>query len=218
MARQTCEDACYTLEEGHVVLDFINTAYVLFDDDAPFGYQPYDEHLTDLGALAAWGAQIGLLEPSDVAALESALLPVRLDELITFRESLRRVLRAHIHEHPVPEESLEIVNRTIRPVLRYTRITPVDDGFRVRMDCGGPTGDPNLVIDRVLWAVSQSALSLLTNPAEMNMVTECPGEDCGYLFRDTSHGRRRWCSMKSCGNRAKVQRFRDRQREVLVPA
>jgi predicted RNA-binding Zn ribbon-like protein len=214
MATPTCEDACYTLEEGHVVLDFINTAYVIFDDTAPFGYQQTDEHLTDLAKLAEWGARIGLLEVTDVAALQNAILPARLDELITFREALRRVFRAHIHGEPVPDECLAIVNSTIRPVLRYTRITPVDDGFRVRMDCGGPTGDPDLVIDRVLWAVSQSAISLLTNPAELQMVTECPGDDCGHLFRDTSHGRRRWCSMKSCGNRAKVQRFRDRQRET----
>jgi len=48
------------------------------------------------------------------------------------------------------------------------------------------------------------------------MIRECPGEDCGYLFRDTSRGRRRWCSMKTCGNRAKVQRFRDRQKHDHV--
>lgn len=215
MPAQTREDACYTLEEGHVVLDFINTSYIVFDDAAPYGYRPTDESLTDLPALAAWGARIDLLEPSDVATLEHALLPNRLAELIAFREALRRVIRAHIHEQPAPEECLDIVNQSIRPVLRYTRITPFEgDGFRVQMDCGGPTGDPDLVIDRVLWAVSQSAISLLTNVDELAMVQECPGEECGYLFRDTSHGRRRWCSMKTCGNRAKVQRFRDRQRDV----
>lgn len=214
MPAKTSDDCCYTLEEGHVVLDFINTAYVLFDDSAPYGYESTDEHLTDLSALASWGADIGLLDETDVTALSNAILPERLAELITLREALRRVVRAYIHEQSVPEECLDIVNRMIRPVLRYTRITPVDEGFRVRMDCGGPTGDPNLVVDRVLWAVSQSAINLLTNPKELDMVQECPGDDCGYLFRDTSHGRRRWCSMKSCGNRAKVQRFRDRQKET----
>src|SRR5690606_11769667 len=78
MPAQTRDDACYTLEEGHVVLDFINTSYIVFDDAAPYGYRPTDESLTDLPALAAWGAQIGLLEPSDVATLEHALLPNRL--------------------------------------------------------------------------------------------------------------------------------------------
>ncbi len=216
MPSKTSDDCCYTLEEGHVVLDFINTAYIEFDDDAPYGYRflPDAVDLTDPAALANWGAGIGLLDETDVQALKSAILPERLAELVTLREALRRVFRAHIHAKPVPEECLDIVNAMIRPVLRYTRVTPVDEGFRVRMDCGGPTGDPSLVVDRVLWAVSQSAINLLTNPKELDMVQECPGDDCGYLFRDTSHGRRRWCSMKSCGNRAKVQRFRDRHKET----
>jgi predicted RNA-binding Zn ribbon-like protein len=216
MATKTCEDACYTLEEGHVVLDFINTAYTRFDDDAPYGYEPVEEHLTGIAALAEWSARLGLLEADEAALLAEAELPGRLEQLLDLREALRRVFRAHIHAQPMPGECLDAVNTAIRPVLRYTRIEPAEEGFRVRMDCGGPTGDPSLVLDRVLWAVSQSAIALLTNPKELEMVEECPGDDCGYLFRDTSHGRRRWCSMRSCGNRAKVQRFRDRQREEAV--
>ena len=216
MATKTCEDACYTLEEGHVVLDFINTGYTRFDDDAPYGYEPVDEHLQDVPALAEWGAKIGLLDPDEAALLAEADLSDRLEALKELREALRRVFRAHIHEQRVPEECLEAVNVAIRPVLRYTRLERVEEGFWVRMDCGGPTGDPGLVFDRIIWAVSQSALSLLTDPKELGMVEECPGDDCGYLFRDTSHGRRRWCSMRSCGNRAKVQRFRHRHREEAV--
>ncbi|MCE7985865.1 MAG: hypothetical protein DYG89_32200 [Caldilinea sp. CFX5] len=41
---------------------------------------------------------------------------------------------------------------------------------------------------------------------------QCEDErGCGFLFIDTSKNRsRRWCSMESCGNRAKVQRHRRR--------
>ena len=42
-----------------------------------------------------------------------------------------------------------------------------------------------------------------------------PGADlftcdlCGWLFIDSSRGRRRrWCSMKTCGNQAKAARYR----------
>jgi hypothetical protein len=41
------------------------------------------------------------------------------------------------------------------------------------------------------------------------------------VFEDTSRGgRRRWCDMQSCGNRAKVRRFRSRKRaeELAVDA
>ncbi|TIU06903.1 MAG: CGNR zinc finger domain-containing protein, partial [Mesorhizobium sp.] len=36
----------------------------------------------------------------------------------------------------------------------------------------------------------------------------CPR--CGWLFLDTSRGgKRRWCSMRTCGNREKVSRHRE---------
>jgi predicted RNA-binding Zn ribbon-like protein len=38
-------------------------------------------------------------------------------------------------------------------------------------------------------------------------IRSCPR--CGWLFVDTSRGgRRRWCSMKTCGNREKISRHR----------
>ncbi|MGE5829869.1 MAG: CGNR zinc finger domain-containing protein [Micromonosporaceae bacterium] len=37
-------------------------------------------------------------------------------------------------------------------------------------------------------------------------MSACPGEICGWLFADP-RGRRRWCSMAWCGNRAKARRY-----------
>lgn len=42
-------------------------------------------------------------------------------------------------------------------------------------------------------------------------VAACPGEGCGWLFLNTS-GRRRWCQMAVCGNRAKQAAFAQRRR------
>jgi predicted RNA-binding Zn ribbon-like protein len=42
----------------------------------------------------------------------------------------------------------------------------------------------------------------------------CANHGCRWVFEDSSRaGRRRWCDMSTCGNRAKVRRFRSRQRE-----
>jgi predicted RNA-binding Zn ribbon-like protein len=39
------------------------------------------------------------------------------------------------------------------------------------------------------------------------MIEQCEGDVCGWLFLDRSPaGRRRWCSMRDCGNRAKARR------------
>jgi predicted RNA-binding Zn ribbon-like protein len=43
----------------------------------------------------------------------------------------------------------------------------------------------------------------------------CANDGCRWVFEDTSRGgRRRWCDMSSCGNRAKVRRFRSKRRSA----
>lgn len=46
---------------------------------------------------------------------------------------------------------------------------------------------------------------------DVNSVRACPGHDCGWLFLDP-RGRRRWCTMAVCGNRAKARRHAARTR------
>jgi predicted RNA-binding Zn ribbon-like protein len=42
----------------------------------------------------------------------------------------------------------------------------------------------------------------------------CANEGCRWVFEDASRaGRRRWCDMATCGNRAKVRRFRSKRRD-----
>jgi predicted RNA-binding Zn ribbon-like protein len=71
-----------------------------------------------------------------------------------------------------------------------------------------PANAPDL--DLPLLAVAWSAAGLLTSPAART-VGACPGDGCGWLFTDP-RGRRRWCSMAMCGNRAKARRHTARQR------
>lgn len=43
----------------------------------------------------------------------------------------------------------------------------------------------------------------------------CAQPDCRWAFVDeTRNGRRTWCSMRTCGNRNKVSRYRERSRSV----
>jgi predicted RNA-binding Zn ribbon-like protein len=49
---------------------------------------------------------------------------------------------------------------------------------------------------------------------QTNRFRVCANDGCRWVFEDTSRsGRRRWCDMTTCGNRAKVRRFRSRRRE-----
>lgn len=78
------------------------------------------------------------------------------------------------------------------------RLTASDDGVRVAI--AGIDGPHRLAVDAVVDAVD-----LLSDRPER--IRSCNHEDCTLWFLDTSKaGRRRWCSMEQCGNRAKARR------------
>ncbi|MGW6297334.1 CGNR zinc finger domain-containing protein [Peribacillus butanolivorans] len=63
--------------------------------------------------------------------------------------------------------------------------------------------------DVLLSLIAFNALTLIeTN--KLPSLKRCSNPDCVLLFIDES-GRRKWCSMKICGNRKKVARFQHRK-------
>jgi len=85
------------------------------------------------------------------------------------------------------------------------RLGPVDDGaWRLTW----PAADTRAV----RFAVAVDAIALLADPARLARVHRCPGPACGWLFLNTS-GRRRWCSMSTCGSRVKMRRLYARRRQ-----
>ena len=64
-----------------------------------------------------------------------------------------------------------------------------------------PVGQPS---DALASLVAMDALRLLVS-GELRTLHRCGNPDCVLLFMDAS-GRRKWCSMKICGNRIKVAR------------
>lgn len=66
--------------------------------------------------------------------------------------------------------------------------------------------------------VVESAAEALVN-GELERVRRCADGRCPRVFFDsTRNGRRRWCDMATCGNRAKAARFRARERDVTGSA
>jgi predicted RNA-binding Zn ribbon-like protein len=61
---------------------------------------------------------------------------------------------------------------------------------------------------QALSAMAREAVALF-DEEQRERVRECAAEDCGLVFYDESRSNnRRWCSMKRCGNRAKVRTHR----------
>lgn len=69
--------------------------------------------------------------------------------------------------------------------------------------------------EQMLMPVALAAAELFAH-GDFDLVRGCEGPDCVLHFYDrTKSHRRRWRSMATCGNRAKVQTFRARQRGEL---
>lgn len=54
------------------------------------------------------------------------------------------------------------------------------------------------------------SLSELIESGDINKLSHCANDGCPLLFIN-KNGRRKWCSMKICGNRAKVERFESKK-------
>lgn len=67
--------------------------------------------------------------------------------------------------------------------------------------------------DALVVTLAREAVQLFGGDAA-GLIRQCQSPTCTLYFVDTSRrGDRRWCSMLACGNKAKVQEFRKRQRE-----
>lgn len=77
----------------------------------------------------------------------------------------------------------------------------------------GPDGHAHLQggVSALLTTLAGEAVLLLGGD-QATRIRRCEADGCAMLFLDTSRsGERRWCSMKRCGNKAKVAEFRKRK-------
>lgn len=188
---------------GSICLDFVNTVGGWISSGAKRDYADriLGEKFENLGDLAEWGRLAGIVTATEARDLAGDPGTALLDQAIWFREALYRVAKSLVEGWAPPAADLELVNREIAAAETHRRLA-FSHGKLVR------TWNDASASKRILWTVAESASELLPSP-EAASLRQCPGEECGWLFLDTSRNHaRRWCQMKICGNRAKVRRFR----------
>lgn len=103
------------------------------------------------------------------------------------------------------DRALRAASPTYRLVATYRLVgaRPSHAGVQTRFDPDGPLA--------ALTPIALSAVEV-AGSADPGRLRDCDAEDCTRWFVDTSKGgRRRWCSMARCGNRAKAARYRRRR-------
>lgn len=176
------------LVSGRLCLDFLNTA------DWSSAGDVVHEKLTDQKDLAIWCRAIDLGKQPDMKGQAA------MDELKAFRASLRCLFLAAIMGKKPKKKDLTRFNQVFEFGTSFAPLTMRRGALAFNKDLS------------VVQTIGLSALAALTQPTEIGRVEVCPSDGCGWLFLDESKNRRRrWCSMETCGNRAKARRHYQRQ-------
>jgi predicted RNA-binding Zn ribbon-like protein len=185
-------------------LDFCNT--LEFSRGVP------EEHLPTVDVALQWLMDHDLLHRAarqaeasrfaeDPAAGERSLARIR-----KVRAAMRELVDATVEGRPPDLAHLREVNRALRTHYIY-ELVPAPDG--VSLD-HRHEGDP---IEGALARLAES-VGREVSQGEPDRLRVCANEDCRWVFSDSSRtGRRKWCDMSTCGNRAKAARHRERKRQ-----
>lgn len=189
---------------GDLSLDFVNTV----GGRLPLGN--LDEYLNSYADLVQWSVRAGLANQATADSLmrHAASHPDdaarALSAARTLREALYRIFNASIIGQAPSSLDLEILNRILAQPGALLKIQYVDGKYVLRW-----TEDTQR-LDSLLSTIARSAAALLASP-RIARVRQCAGEECTWLFLDTSKNHsRRWCDMSECGNRAKARRHHAR--------
>jgi predicted RNA-binding Zn ribbon-like protein len=148
--------------------------------------------------------------PQDLAAWAKAAKapPTReFENALALRETIYRLFDANAEGKPAAARDLEAFNRALAAAPARTTLKRGRDGYAWEIDAKSSTALSLLA--PVLW----SAGDLLAGP-RLDRVRKCANPECGWLFLDDSRaGKRRWCSMSACGNRAKARRHYHKSKE-----
>jgi predicted RNA-binding Zn ribbon-like protein len=196
----------FELSGGHLCLDFVNT----WGDRG----RPSTDGLQTYPQLLAFARQTGLLDPRTEGELAARALAGASAALAAtqaarnLREALYGIFTARAHDRSFPARDLECLNEALREALPNLRLDLQGKSLVWQWQQDGT------VLTSPLWPIARAAADLLAADIQAP-VRECAGAQCTWLFLDLSRGRsRRWCSMASCGNRAKAKRHYSRGRQA----
>lgn len=183
---------------GHPAVDFVNSVHHWESDPPPDYFEGFDDFLD-------WSQELGLLD--EIAYRHFRGRPERekvsaFNRLRALRSALYDIFASIAADKQPHRSALADLDEVLRISIRWRRFRAEKNKIR---SCWEYVDAPAEV---ALGPVAWQAADLLEN-GSIERLKKCPGENCGWIFIDGSKNRsRNWCSMKTCGNIAKVKRFR----------
>lgn len=199
---ETRDAEIHHLIGGELCLDFANTLY---------GHtESVHEYLFDYRDLVLWSRHVGILSPQKAGSLLSkgeqaaAESEAVFHQAIQIRETIFHVFASLAHDESPRDDELVKLHQVWLENQFHSKLEQTETGFEL----GWEDGD---ALDVMFWPVTRSAIELLISD-DLKCVKQCGR--CDWLFLDKSRNqKRRWCSMSACGNRVKMARRYEREKQ-----
>jgi len=191
---------------GELCLDFCNSV------GGKRGVRPR-EYLNSYQDFVSWSEQAALLDAGRAHELlrrathRPSTGAAALKRAIRLREAIYRIFLSLGENKKPAEDDIGELNVELGRSLNRLRVSPGKNGF------GWEWNADAIEVDYPLGPIARSAADLLTSGRTLENIRQCQGDNCGWLFLDSSKNHSRcWCDMRDCGNRAKVRRHRLRKK------
>jgi predicted RNA-binding Zn ribbon-like protein len=164
--------------------------------------------LNSYADLVNWSQRKGVIDVKEskkllrLAETENATTEKALEDAIRLREAIYRIFSAVAHGRKADSNDVGILNQYLSKAMVKLEVQIAEGGYKLGW-CNEE------LADKMLYPIAKSAAELLTSE-HVDRVRECANEEegCGSMFLDYSKSHsRRWCSMESCGNKAKLRTY-----------
>ncbi|QDC02187.1 hypothetical protein FGU64_18065 [Mesorhizobium sp. 8] len=159
-------------------------------------------------ALGRWARATGEIGPHDPFEPDQA----EMQETLRFRAVLREGAESLLAGRAPPKTTVSAINEKLArsPVVS----TLVEKGAGWELASRFAVGTATVLLGKVAADFAHTLVS-----GRPDRLRRCEHPGCVMLFIDTSkNGKRRWCSMETCGNREKAASHRARARRSGTPA
>lgn len=190
----------FILIGDNLYLDFINTRLMR-------GGRPVDL-LGEKKDFLAWAAAAGLISVTAGEKMVESLTEGEFKKIKTFRDILSKMTEEIIDGKEIRPEFIAAINQQLRHKKGFELIEKKDGRLRRKFiaDYARPI--------QLLAPVAEKAAQMITEE-DPKYLKKCESDRCILYFYDsTKNHSRRWCSMSSCGNRAKARAFYRRKKRA----
>ncbi len=200
-------ESSWDFDSGKLPLDFANTI------EWRLSAEPV-EWLNGYQDLVSWSMDAGLIDEEGALSLmeQAAQRPeeaqAAFERSLALREAIFGIFSAVTQLERIRDSDLALLNDVLQEASQSLRVKSISEGFEWVWSRDS--------LDWMLGPIARSAAELVTS-TELERVGICADDrGCVYVFYDTSRNHsRRWCSMESCGNRAKARRHYQRKSDPI---